>query len=582
MEENFNLGNMEYLILNYALKDRPFWLKVFENIKPKYFEKETNKKIFQLFKGHFAKYNDLPDIDIAKNELGEIEDGFIDAIYDKEIIDSDNKKKQYIYDNTLRFIKESMMTDSLRKSIELMENGKFDEIGEEIKKVLTFNLDTSLGVALSNIDERYEKIAKLQTDRVSTGFPQVDSILHGGWARKELYSVAAPPGVGKCQTYDTEVEIEIEEDSEIYNLIKNNPHEDVKWGKIRAKIKIGDLVEALGAKTEKQEVDINNYNIKINTPYGFKKVNGAMKTEELPIVNIRTNNSSLDCATRHRVETKNGFDFVTNAKEVRTKNGFEECEITNLNKKENCYDIQVSDVHSYWSNNIHSHNSIFLANWAVNAVKQGYNALVYTLEISEERLSMRHDAIFTKIPVDELALDIDKLKKKYAMLAKTTKANLWIKEFPTKSSSINHLKAHHEQLMLYEDFKPDVILVDYAGLLRPSYRTGDGYEDLKTIYEDLRGWAGELDVPIITASQTNRKSLDEKGGTKEIITQAQVSESLGITQTLDVFMTISQSSLEKEDGLINLYFDKHRNGESSKMIKFDIDYKNFILDEVEI
>lgn len=353
-------------------------------------------------------------------------------------------------------------------------------------------------------------------------------------------------------------------------------------GKIKAKIRIGDLVEALGAKTEKQEVNTDNYNIKVSTPYGFKKINGVMKTEKLPIIEIKTKTTSLKCATKHRIETKNGFDFVTNAKEVKTKNGFESCKITNLNKKENCYDIQVADVHSYWSNNIHSHNSIFLANWAVNAIKQGYNALVYTLEISEERLSMRHDAILTKIPTDELLFDMDKLKKKYQIFAKTSKANLWIKEFPTKTASINTLKAHYEQLLLYENFDPDVIIVDYAGLMKPSYRTGDGYEDLKAIYEDLRGWAGEIDKPIITAAQTNRKSMDEKGGTKEIITQAQVSESLGITQTLDVFMTINQSRTEKEEGIIKLWMDKHRHGESSKHLTYNIDYRNFLLEELDI
>lgn len=423
MDTSLNLGNLEYLILNYSIKDRPFWLKVFENIKPGYFEKEANKEAFRFFRKYFKEYSDLPDIDITKNELRDIDESLIDGIYTDLPPDEEEKKRRYVYDNTLRFIKENMMAEKLRNAISLMEEGKFDEIGEEIKEVLIFNLDTSLGVSLEQIDERYEKINRLQGERVPTGFPQVDAILHGGWARKELYSVAAPPGVGK---------------------------------------------------------------------------------------------------------------------------------------------------------------SIFLANWAVNAVKQGFNALVYTLEISEERLSMRHDSILTKIPVDELAFDIDKLKKKYAMLAKTTKANLWIKEFPTKSASINQLKAHQEQLQLYENFRPDIILVDYAGLMKPSFRTGDGYDDLKAIYEDLRGWASEVDVPIVTASQTNRKSLDEKGGTKEIITQAQVSESLGITQTLDVFMTITQSRSEKEEGIINLYFDKHRHGESSKMIKFDIDYRTFILEEIDI
>lgn len=222
MSDSFNLGNMEYLILNYSLKDRSFWLKVFENIKPKYFEKDENKQVFKFFREFFNEYNELPDIDIAKNELGDsLDKTLLDGIYNKAELENEENKKEYIYNNTLRFIKESMMSDSLRKSIELMEEGKFDEIGEEIKKVLTFNLDTSLGISLDQIDERYERINKLQTDKVPTGFPQVDAILHGGWARKELYSVAAPPGVGKCQTYDTEIEIEIDENCEEYEILKN-------------------------------------------------------------------------------------------------------------------------------------------------------------------------------------------------------------------------------------------------------------------------------------------------------------------------------------------------------------------------
>lgn len=353
--------------------------------------------------------------------------------------------------------------------------------------------------------------------------------------------------------------------------------------KVKAKIKIGDLVESLGCNNPQQEIDISKHEIRVSTPYGYKQINGIRKTKKLPIVKLITNSEKeIECATEHRVETQTGFKFVTETNNVKTKNGWELCEVKELNKKENCYDIEVAGTNSYWSNGIHSHNSIFLANWAVQAVKQNYNALVYTLEISEERLSMRHDAILTKIHMDELIYDIDKLKEKYKMFAKTSKAHLWVKEFPTKMASINTLKGHFEQLYTFEDFMPDVIFVDYAGLMKPSFRAGDSYEDLKTIFEDLRGWAGELGIPIITAAQTNRKSLDDKGGTKEIITQAQVAESLGITQILDMFMTITQSRSEKEQGLINLYIDKHRHGESSKSIKLNIDYRNFILDEYDI
>lgn len=417
--KGFDLGNLEHLILNYSVRDRSFWLKVFESIKPNFFEKDQDRKIFGFFKDYFQKYNQLPDYQIANNELKDIDSDLLVAVYDQPPEDT----KDYIYDKTLDFITENMMRSALMEAIDHLEKRQFNKIYESVKKVLEFSLDTSLGLKLSDIDTRYEKIKLLEKERVPTGYAQLDSILHGGWAKKEAYACAAPPGIGK---------------------------------------------------------------------------------------------------------------------------------------------------------------SIFLANWAVNAIKQGFNALVYTLEISEERLTMRHDSILTKIPVDELVYDIESVRKKYAMFAKTSKANLWVKEFPTKTAGIHQLKSHYEQLRLYENFQPDVIFIDYAGLMKPSFRSGDGYEDLKVIFEDIRGWAGELDVPIVTAAQTNRKSLDEKGGTKEIITQAQVAESLGITQTLDVFFTITQSRPEKEAGQINLYIDKHRHGESSKVIKYNIDYRNFVLEEYDI
>jgi len=419
MEENINLGKLEYLILNYSIRDRAFWLKVFEQLKPDFFEKKENREIFSFFKKYFGKYNQLPDIQITEIELNDVDPEKLTDVYSKPPDDT----KSYIYDKTLNFIKQHMMREALLKSIEFLEKDKFEQIENEIKKVIRFNLDTSLGLQLADVVKRYEKIKSLETEKIPTGFPQLDAVLNGGWGCKELYACAAPPGIGK---------------------------------------------------------------------------------------------------------------------------------------------------------------SIFLANWAVWAVKQNHNALVYTLEISEERLSMRHDAILTKIPMDELIYDVDKIKNKYKMFAKTSKAHLWVKEFPTKLASINSLKGHYEQLYEFEGFKPKIIFVDFAGLLRPSYRTGDSYEDLKTIYEDLRGWAVELKVPIVTAAQTNRKSLDEKGGTKEIITQAQISESLGITQTLDMFMTITQSRIEKEEGLINLYVDKYRHGESSKTMKYSLDYRNFILEEYDI
>jgi len=218
MEEKLTLGKLEYLILNFALRDRPFWLKIFEAIKKTYFEKKDNQVIFSFFKTYFAKYNTLPEFQITENALsGKVDDDALKEIFGKP---PDKIPPKYIYDETLNFILENMMRNKLLKSIDLLKNKKFDEIYSEIREVMKFNFDTSLGLNLLEIDERYEKIKALEKEKIGTGFPVFDAILHGGWSKKELYAVAAPPGTGKCQTYNVEVEIEIDNYDPLYEKIK--------------------------------------------------------------------------------------------------------------------------------------------------------------------------------------------------------------------------------------------------------------------------------------------------------------------------------------------------------------------------
>ncbi|BCV08238.1 MAG: hypothetical protein CM15mL4_3080 [uncultured marine virus] len=55
----------------------------------------------------------------------------------------------------------------------------------------------------------------------------------------------------------------------------------------------------------------------------------------------------------------------------------------------------------------------------------------------------------------------------------------------------------------------DMVLVDYADIMRDVNKDNRNGHALGNIYEDLRGLAGELQVPIWTASQANRSALDE-------------------------------------------------------------------------
>ena len=143
-----------------------------------------------------------------------------------------------------------------------------------------------------------------------------------------------------------------------------------------------------------------------------------------------------------------------------------------------------------------------LVNVGANAVKAGLNVVHYTLELNEHYVGMRYDSVFTGIANQDLRYHQDKIKKVIDDLPGT----LTIKYYPTKAAGINTLAAHLERCRV-NDKKPDLVIVDYADLLR-----GQGKEkrhELGNIYEDLRGMAGEYQLPVWTASQANRSALQE-------------------------------------------------------------------------
>lgn len=138
-----------------------------------------------------------------------------------------------------------------------------------------------------------------------------------------------------------------------------------------------------------------------------------------------------------------------------------------------------------------------LANVGAHAVKAGKTVIHYTLELNEAYVGMRYDAIITGISSQNLKYYQQEVKDRLDKID----GKLVIKHYPTKSVSVTGLRAHIEKCIM-QDAKPDLIIVDYADLLR-----GHGQEkrhELEGIYEDLRGIAGEYEIPVWTASQANR------------------------------------------------------------------------------
>ena len=78
---------------------------------------------------------------------------------------------------------------------------------------------------------------------------------------------------------------------------------------------------------------------------------------------------------------------------------------------------------------------------------------------------------------------------------------------------------------------------------------------LGNIYEDLRGLAGEMQIPIWTASQANRSALDE-----DVIDASKVAESYAKVMTADFVISVSRKIEDKIANTGRFHVIKNRFG----------------------
>ena len=228
--------------------------------------------------------------------------------------------------------------------------------------------------------------------------------------------------------------------------------------------------------------------------------------------------------------------------------------------------------------------SLFMCHVAASALTQGRNVLYITLEMAEERIAERIDANLLNIPIDQLEnLSKPLLTGKVQDIATKTNGKLIIKEYPTAQANASHFRALLNELKLKKSFVPEIIFIDYLNICASSRMKGMGgainsYSYIKAIAEEIRGLAVEFDVPIFSATQTNRSGYTSSDPGLE-----DTSESFGLPATADLmFALVSSEELEGLNQIMvkqlkNRYNDpnKHKRFvlgvDRSKMRLYDVD-----------
>jgi KaiC/GvpD/RAD55 family RecA-like ATPase len=198
--------SVENLIFSQLLSNEEYARKVLPHLREEYMSTNEAKIFLKIYHRFFSKYNKPPAKQSMLLEIEKLKasadtyDAMVEFVNHKEEF---TESLQYLVDMTEEYCKERALYNALRDSVLIMDgsNTKETRTPEMIPTLLTQALavcfDTTVGHSYGDdFEERYEYYHD-EVARIPTGIPYIDKITRGGFPRKTLNVLLAPPHGGK-------------------------------------------------------------------------------------------------------------------------------------------------------------------------------------------------------------------------------------------------------------------------------------------------------------------------------------------------------------------------------------------------
>lgn len=202
--------------------------------------------------------------------------------------------------------------------------------------------------------------------------------------------------------------------------------------------------------------------------------------------------------------------------------------------------------------------SIILSNLAYNFLRQNLRVLIVTLEMSENVYARRITSLVADSCIDTLGYYAKEAKANIEDFKKLhPSAQLLIKEWPSAGATPNMIEAYIETL-INKNMRPDVIVLDYLNLLKPSSRHYNGdkqYIQIGYITKEVRGLSTKYGIPIFSATQSNRAGYEN---TETTLTN--ISQSTAVAEDADFIMAAYRFDEDMTDGILRMKVIKSRLG----------------------
>ena len=137
------------------------------------------------------------------------------------------------------------------------------------------------------------------------------------------------------------------------------------------------------------------------------------------------------------------------------------------------------------------------------------------------------------------------LKKMKNISSLVKSDNFRIMGFPSKSLTVKDLERHLDNLEHFDDWTPDVIVLDYADILATESR-GDSRDQINDKWEELRRLHQQRKIMMVTVSHTNKLSMARDVREEDVV------EDVRKLNHVTMCIGINQNDKDKEVGVQRL------------------------------
>ena len=179
--------------------------------------------------------------------------------------------------------------------------------------------------------------------------------------------------------------------------------------------------------------------------------------------------------------------------------------------------------------------------------KTKYKACTVCKDTDEYEMAMWEEII------DVPRLDYYSVKEKMDALSRIGKASIWLECMPRFSASVNDIERKLDNLESIHNFIPDVLIIDYADILKADDPSLKGVEKEDDVWMCLARIASVRKMLVVVPTQLNKDSLDAKQ-----IKTSHTAKWVGKLGHVDAMFALNQTPPEKLKGIMRVSTLEHR------------------------